>query len=135
MPSFFLMIRRPPRPTLFPYTTLYRSKSATRSNELKVEDERGIAPRHGGSGRDVSPSETNRIHFFQMSLVGDILCHHATSTETTRKYRLTKFSSTIVSEQGGVGVALAHGKEEGAGCGFARPRYGGDGSETLSRVG
>src|ERR1039457_7486627 len=26
---FFLMIRRPPRSTLFPYTTLFRSESAT----------------------------------------------------------------------------------------------------------
>src|SRR2546428_10995741 len=26
-PFFFLMIRRPPRSTLFPYTTLFRSKS------------------------------------------------------------------------------------------------------------
>src|SRR5256885_4215316 len=28
---FFLMIRRPPRSTLFPYTTLFRSHSALRS--------------------------------------------------------------------------------------------------------
>src|SRR5256885_9684747 len=28
---FFLMIRRPPRSTLFPYTTLFRSATATRS--------------------------------------------------------------------------------------------------------
>src|SRR4030065_1029653 len=27
---FFLMIRRPPRSTLFPYTTLFRSRSSTR---------------------------------------------------------------------------------------------------------
>src|SRR3990167_5456884 len=27
MPSFFLMIRRPPRSTLFPYTTLFRSQA------------------------------------------------------------------------------------------------------------
>src|ERR1044071_8871527 len=27
MPAFFLMIRRPPRSTLFPYTTLFRSPS------------------------------------------------------------------------------------------------------------
>src|SRR5438876_7782935 len=27
MPFFFLMIRRPPRSTLFPYTTLFRSRS------------------------------------------------------------------------------------------------------------
>src|SRR3989442_4795104 len=30
MPSFFLMIRRPPRSTLFPYTTLFRSVRARR---------------------------------------------------------------------------------------------------------
>src|SRR5207302_9251742 len=28
---FFLMIRRPPRSTLFPYTTLFRSRSAIRT--------------------------------------------------------------------------------------------------------
>src|SRR2546427_4783909 len=30
---FFLMIRRPPRSTLFPYTTLFRSGSPPRSRE------------------------------------------------------------------------------------------------------
>src|SRR2546422_5814345 len=30
---FFLMIRRPPRSTLFPYTTLFRSHTATASAE------------------------------------------------------------------------------------------------------
>src|SRR5258705_8597206 len=30
-PAFFLMIRRPPRSTLFPYTTLFRSSSWHRS--------------------------------------------------------------------------------------------------------
>src|SRR5258708_36865992 len=29
IPFFFLMIRRPPRSTLFPYTTLFRSRSST----------------------------------------------------------------------------------------------------------
>src|SRR5438094_4903883 len=29
VPFFFLMIRRPPRSTLFPYTTLFRSKQAS----------------------------------------------------------------------------------------------------------
>src|SRR2546423_574510 len=31
--SFFLMIRRPPRSTLFPYTTLFRSVSESASTE------------------------------------------------------------------------------------------------------
>src|SRR3989442_1423464 len=32
MPSFFLMIRRPPKSTLFPYTTLFRSPAETASS-------------------------------------------------------------------------------------------------------
>ena len=35
--GFFLMIRRPPRSTLFPYTTLFRS--SLRSNERVVEED------------------------------------------------------------------------------------------------
>src|ERR1044071_5477728 len=36
MPSFFLMIRRPPRSTLFPYTTLFRSILAAASAAIGV---------------------------------------------------------------------------------------------------
>src|SRR3712207_8417871 len=41
---FFLMIRRPPRSTLFPYPTLFRSKGWLESNEVRVEqlDFRGL---------------------------------------------------------------------------------------------
>src|SRR5688572_33199417 len=35
---FFLIIRRPPRSTLFPYTTLFRSKRG-----LKIAESRGVA--------------------------------------------------------------------------------------------
>src|SRR2546423_11797247 len=31
---FFLMIRRPPRSTLFPYTTLFRSRAARRAHRM-----------------------------------------------------------------------------------------------------
>src|SRR5688572_31520625 len=33
---FFLMIRRPPRSTLFPYTTLFRSRSASNGSAAMV---------------------------------------------------------------------------------------------------
>src|SRR2546430_9298766 len=33
---FFLMIRRPPRSTLFPYTTLFRSSSSRRSHKYSA---------------------------------------------------------------------------------------------------
>src|SRR5262249_59610878 len=35
LPFFFLMIRRPPRSTLFPYTTLFRSKSASPPSRVR----------------------------------------------------------------------------------------------------
>ena len=39
---FFLMIRRPPRSTLFPYTTLFRSVAAGEGQAAKVDvDQRG----------------------------------------------------------------------------------------------
>mgnify|MGYP007026238289 CR=1 FL=1 len=34
---FFLMIRRPPRSTLFPYTTLFRSKEGSYLKEVNLE--------------------------------------------------------------------------------------------------
>src|SRR3990172_12885398 len=48
--SFFLMVRRPPRSTLFPYTTLFRSELRVHLNERfhiavrlrKVRDEIGF---------------------------------------------------------------------------------------------
>src|SRR2546430_13691937 len=36
---FFLMIRRPPRSTLFPYTTLFRSEAARLEDPLRLRGE------------------------------------------------------------------------------------------------
>src|SRR5256885_8294679 len=48
---FFLMIRRPPRSTLFPYTTLFRSRRAP-PPALRVPPE-GHAHLLGGRGRGI----------------------------------------------------------------------------------
>src|SRR3712207_7905418 len=44
MSFFFLMIRRPPRSTLFPYTTLFRSERVARFRKVDEQDR--------GAGRD-----------------------------------------------------------------------------------
>src|SRR3712207_9329915 len=45
---FFLMIRRPPRSTLFPYTTLFRSEVGDAvAHAGQPEKERHIARQHG----------------------------------------------------------------------------------------
>src|SRR3712207_8503578 len=48
---FFLMIRRPPRSTLFPYTTLFRSRLLPRS---------GPPGAAGGADRDHGPARRRR---------------------------------------------------------------------------
>src|SRR3712207_8280200 len=46
---FFLMIRRPPRSTLFPYTTLFRSRAALRRQLGE--------PRGGGASAELRPPD------------------------------------------------------------------------------
>src|SRR5687768_17754085 len=50
---FFLMIRRPPRSTLFPYTTLFRSRSAGNKAEAAARSPRAA----GGSALSSARSE------------------------------------------------------------------------------
>src|SRR3990167_2188350 len=53
-PLFFLMIRRPPRSTLFPYTTLFRSFR----NPARCHDRRShLARRRSRSGRAAGPED------------------------------------------------------------------------------
>src|SRR5215204_7561283 len=47
---FFLMIRRPPRSTLFPYTTLFRSRGGFLSVTAVSADERFVLARRGPRG-------------------------------------------------------------------------------------
>src|ERR1043165_8557574 len=49
MPSFFLMIRRPPRSTLFPYTTLFRSSRGHRGSMTSTDNPAGHATDPAGS--------------------------------------------------------------------------------------
>src|SRR3712207_7597995 len=57
MCCFFLMIRRPPRSTLFPYTTLFRSPSTPPRRERQRRGRRGrrAVPPRGGSPRRRAP--------------------------------------------------------------------------------
>src|SRR2546427_6568918 len=59
------MIRRPPRSTLFPYTTLFRSQSHHPANFLRASIGRGSAERDaqpGSLGRDRKSTRLNSSH-------------------------------------------------------------------------
>src|SRR2546426_5351966 len=48
------MIRRPPRSTLFPYTTLFRSRAAVDLSEVRASDVESSLTRDGRSAGDVA---------------------------------------------------------------------------------
>src|SRR2546430_6246321 len=65
---FFLMIRRPPRSTLFPYTTLFRSRSAdSLVREFLGLDSRG----HGCPRSDTRRSEE---HTSELQSQSNLVC-------------------------------------------------------------
>src|SRR2546429_5958612 len=55
---FFLMIRRPPRSTLFPYTTLFRSHSGSRARWPSRLDQNRLSWGSGSSTYGRSPSNS-----------------------------------------------------------------------------
>src|SRR6266487_5058729 len=62
---FFLMIRRPPRSTLFPYTTLFRSPRRGRRVRRVPRDDhcrRSGGPPRGPSRRDRKSTRLNSSH-------------------------------------------------------------------------
>src|SRR2546422_7052645 len=63
---FFLMIRRPPRSTLFPYTTLFRSSAegGPRAPVPLGDSVDGDGPRHGelAPGNQLAVNHSERIH-------------------------------------------------------------------------
>src|SRR5947208_14621115 len=66
---FFLIIRRPPRSTLFPYTTLFRSwghilcsrGGFVRSHAISSAASRRVPSRHGDSGDPRSEEHTSEL--------------------------------------------------------------------------
>src|SRR3712207_8484321 len=73
---FFLMIRRPPRSTLFPYTTLFRSQQQIGA----FEDDRAV--RDAGEDGKLGAGETHNI------------AGHAASEEAEEDRKSTRLNSS-----------------------------------------
>src|SRR6267142_5541203 len=59
---FFLMIRRPPRSTLFPYTTLFRSKPRVRARDAQRTRAHGRRGDPRGAAADRKSTRLNSSH-------------------------------------------------------------------------
>src|SRR6202041_4167204 len=69
---FFLMIRRPPRSTLFPYTTLSRSKAAMA--RIVAESDRRNGPAQASAAPSTTPLGRSEEHTSELQSHGNLVC-------------------------------------------------------------
>src|SRR5262245_64771228 len=83
---FLLMIRRPPRSTLFPYTTLFRSKLRARQvgDQAKVQPADGMVAKVGRSETDRSEEHTSELQSLR-HLVCRLLLEKKKKNNNTKK--------------------------------------------------
>src|ERR1051325_3678393 len=87
MPSFFLMIRRPPRSTLFPYTTLFRSaRGRSRNGSMAVATASTSACMRSNAGSRRSEEHTSEL---QPPYVKSHAVFFFNDTATTEIYTLS----------------------------------------------
>src|SRR4030042_373421 len=98
MPSFFLMIRRPPRSTLFPYTTLFRSLVQAAIDPLVATATlAGVVSFFGGSfDGDRKSTRLNSSHGYISYAV-----FFFNDTATTEIYPLSLHDALPISGAGG----------------------------------
>src|ERR1044071_5369670 len=103
MPSFFLMIRRPPRSTLFPYTTLFRSGRAGRA----PRSSRQTATWSRGPGRRYHRRARSVEHTSEIQSRGGIsyAVFFFNDTATTEIYTLSLHDALPIWS-GGAGAAI-----------------------------
>src|SRR5206468_11319960 len=78
---FFLMIPRPPRSTLFPYTTLFRSHSDRAARAVRRggphglrRDHRRVVRERARRGRDDRPRPRSEEHTSELQSRSDLVC-------------------------------------------------------------
>src|SRR5690349_22251577 len=71
---FFLMIRRPPRSTLFPYTTLFRSGAGDRRPPGRAGTSRGAARRPGRRRAPCGRKPRSEEHTSELQSRRDLVC-------------------------------------------------------------
>src|SRR5260370_32239120 len=83
---FFLMIRRPPRSTLFPYTTLFRSQSSCPGQDLpRLRD-----PRHLDQERSEEHTSELQSHL-------NLVCRLLLEKKKNMKQQRRIYCATVVS--------------------------------------
>src|SRR2546425_8369493 len=80
---FFLMIRRPPRSTLFPYTTLFRSSSSPAASRSLSSD--GV-PVTSSAASGVTPRSRSEEHTSELQSLAYLVCRLLLEKKKKTKY-------------------------------------------------
>src|SRR5688572_31878068 len=96
---FFLMIRRPPRSTLFPYTTLFRSglrinrkqrrTDRDRDSHLREHGQRQREPRYRNNETQRGDRKSTRLNSSHSQISYAVFCLKKKKKQTTPKYTRT----------------------------------------------
>src|SRR5260370_26472808 len=100
---FFLMIRRPPRSTLFPYTTLFRSSAFTSTSRLVFKPNRAFAckiRRTEASSRSfgIRPDLRSEEHTSELQSHLNLVCRLLLEKKKHRLTQLGSWRANVVSE-------------------------------------
>src|SRR5262249_58597509 len=87
---FFLMLRRPPRSTLFPYTTLFRSFE---------DDERLLAGRRGVNRQDPRQADPRQARSARPGPCGDLRLRERSEEHTSELQSLTNLVCRLLLEK------------------------------------
>src|SRR6202158_6401918 len=91
---FFLMIRRPPRSTLFPYTTLFRSQPSTSSKTVSI-----LCRSAGSCSRRIDRKST-RLHSSHHRISYAVFCLKKKNNDDSGQHRCRKSGADDYSVDG-----------------------------------
>src|SRR5258708_27973982 len=99
---FFLMIRRPPRSTLFPYTTLFRSQAAAGAAKSapigQVDVIKGTVTATHVDGTKVVLAKRSEEHTSELQSPDHLVCRLLLEKKKYAKITRTEWPATCCSE-------------------------------------
>src|SRR5690606_39588880 len=102
--SYFILFRRPPRSTLFPYTTLFRSEETVGRLQPTIPPERvliltsrDIAPAIRSVTKDVPDANRSEEHTSELQSRENLVCRLLLEKKKGKKNKLAKLNNNNFS--------------------------------------
>src|SRR5256885_10531945 len=91
------MIRRPPRSTLFPYTTLFRSKHSLRQQFSFPAREQSVSPGQRWTGQRLAGDQRSEEHTSELQSPCNLVCRLLLEKKKKMCTRSLQHANTILS--------------------------------------